>query len=438
MVNFLKTYIISSAQNNTPVHAEFKKCIDKMAKKISAEVVYIPFRYKNPTSLFTDKQEQDEHWEVPVISGELDLSRQCTVSHIKSIPTTKRPLSGISELCSGRRSFIVGSPVISHESVSRLEGEPAYLISTGCVTVANYTDSRSGRLGEFRHKLGAAVVDVRPDGQIHFRHIEFKDGCVCDISGTYYPNKPTAKANILGVVYGDLHSVSCDNAAFKTAKRISRALRPKQIIIHDALDFVELSHHKRGDFTHAFNGHLPLIDELNFLRGQLLSISKIAPASLVASNHDEHFDRWIKETDPRSLKSPDLIRLWCRLTDKLSTNMYINALHAYYEGLTNVDFWRRNENEVIGGYYVSQHGDIGASGTRGTAVGMSNMPLKTITGHTHSSYRHNDNIVVGSLTPYRMSYSKGFMKNDQGIAAIYRNGTATNINFVKGNYQVKI
>lgn len=435
----MKTYIITSAQNNTPVHEDFYKCLKKMERKLDADLLVIPFRYKNPTSLFTEKQEADEHWDVPVIGGEIDISDKLTVSTIKAIPTTKRPLSGISELCSGRRSFIVGSPVISHEVVPRLDGEPSYLLSTGSCTIPNYTDSRSGKLGEFRHKVGAVIVDVRSDGYMHFRHIEFNNGRVCDISGTYYPDKRTSKSSVIGAVFGDLHSINCDSSAFQSAKRIAKNIEAKQIVIHDALDFVDNSHHKASDFTHKFKNYMPLHGELEYLRAQIRECAAIAPVSLVSSNHDEHLDRWLKDNDPRRLKSGALVRLWCGIVSKISTGDYVNAMHAYYgDSLKSVDFWSRNDNEKIGGFYVSQHGDLGVSGTRGTAVGMSNMPLKTITGHTHSSYRHNDNIVVGSLTPYRMDYSKGFMKNDQGIAVIYGNGTATNLNFVKSGYKVKL
>ena len=430
----MKTYIVTSAQNNTPVHKDFYECLKKMERKLNAEILVIPFRYKNPTSLFTDRQEAEEHWDVDVIGGEIDLSKKCTISTIKAIPTTKRPLSGISELCSGKRSFIIGSPVISHEVVPRLEGEPSYLISTGACTVENYTDSRSGKLGEFRHKIGAVIVDIHSSGHAHFRHVEFKGGMVCDISGTYKPKTRTSKPDVSAMVFGDLHSCNCDEKAFKTAKRVARSLKPKQIVIHDALDFVENSHHKRGDFRHTFKDYMSLKDELEYLRKQISDTAKIAPVSIVKSNHDEHLDRWIVETDPRGLKDGDLIRLWCEITVKLSEGFHVDALHAALGDMNNVDFWDRNDNVKIAGYYVSQHGDLGVSGTRGTAVGISNMPIRTITGHTHSSYRHNDNIVVGSLTPYRMDYSKGFMKNDQGVAVIYKNGTATNLNFIGGSY----
>ena len=50
-----KRFIITWAQNNTPVHEVFLRNIEAYSKEIDAEVIIIAGRYKNPTSVFTDK-----------------------------------------------------------------------------------------------------------------------------------------------------------------------------------------------------------------------------------------------------------------------------------------------------------------------------------------------------------------------------------------------
>jgi transposase len=50
-----KRFIITWAQNDTPVHDPFITNLEKYANHINADIHVIAGRYKNPTSVFTDK-----------------------------------------------------------------------------------------------------------------------------------------------------------------------------------------------------------------------------------------------------------------------------------------------------------------------------------------------------------------------------------------------
>ena len=63
-----KRFIISWAQNNTPVHKEFLKNIEAYAKFINADIHIIAGRYQNPTSIWTAGQENEERWSNEVVS----------------------------------------------------------------------------------------------------------------------------------------------------------------------------------------------------------------------------------------------------------------------------------------------------------------------------------------------------------------------------------
>ena len=54
-----KTYVVTSAQNATPIHEGFFASIIKFCKENDAELLIIPYRYRNPTSLWTEK---DHDW----------------------------------------------------------------------------------------------------------------------------------------------------------------------------------------------------------------------------------------------------------------------------------------------------------------------------------------------------------------------------------------
>ena len=53
-----KRFIISWAQNNTPIHEQFFKNMEAYASFIGADIHVIAGRYKNPTSVFEDIEEE--------------------------------------------------------------------------------------------------------------------------------------------------------------------------------------------------------------------------------------------------------------------------------------------------------------------------------------------------------------------------------------------
>ncbi len=179
-----ETYIISWAQNATPVHKNLLRGMELYAKKVDAAIHIIAGRYKNPTSIWTDKQECQEHW-----SSDLDLyldanrQRLCkylqVLGDVKISPTASTPLSGLKSI-SGLESCIVGHPRQHLQSLPVLEGYPhKLLLSTGSCTIANYTDSKAGKKGEFHHMLGFVIVekdyDEEGDEFFHIRQVNADD-----------------------------------------------------------------------------------------------------------------------------------------------------------------------------------------------------------------------------------------------------------------------
>ena len=141
-----KRFIISWAQNNTKVHSGFLKNIEAYADYINADIHIIAGRYKNPTSVWTQGQEEEEFWDKSVLQY-LDANRHdvhkyvSILSDIKVQPTAVNPLTGLHSI-SGVNSCVVGSPKVQMEMIPVLEGnKPKMMLTTGAVTVQNYTDS---------------------------------------------------------------------------------------------------------------------------------------------------------------------------------------------------------------------------------------------------------------------------------------------------------
>ena len=55
-----------------------------------------------------------------------------------------------------------------------INGNPKMLLTTGSITVPNYTDSKVGHKAKFHHSLAAAIVEVDENGSVFVRHKQNK------------------------------------------------------------------------------------------------------------------------------------------------------------------------------------------------------------------------------------------------------------------------
>jgi hypothetical protein len=173
-----KRFIITWAQNNTPVHETFISNIEAYAKFLNADIHVIAGRYKNPTSVFTDQK--NDNWSGRV-SEYLDANRHEVHKHmwimsdVKIQPTAIDPMTGLQGM-SGINSCVFGSPKVHMETIPVLEGNlPKMMLSTGACTVKNYTDSKAGKKGEFHHALGFVLVEIKDKDTFFARQVTATD-----------------------------------------------------------------------------------------------------------------------------------------------------------------------------------------------------------------------------------------------------------------------
>ena len=118
------TFIISWAQNATPIHKNLMKNIEAYAGSLNAGIHIVAGRYSNPTSIFTDK---DKDWWSPKVTPYLDAARHNlhknlqVLSDVKIPPTGSTPLSGLNSV-TGLESCIVGHPRQQVKSLPILDG----------------------------------------------------------------------------------------------------------------------------------------------------------------------------------------------------------------------------------------------------------------------------------------------------------------------------
>ena len=119
-----KFYIITSAQNATNVNKGLWQNILAYADFLGAAIHVIPYRYKNPTSTFTEGD--NDFWAQDLLPF-LDMNRHSIhrdlqlLSDVKIQPTAASPLSGL-EGMTGHQSCIIGHPRMQLKSMPTLDG----------------------------------------------------------------------------------------------------------------------------------------------------------------------------------------------------------------------------------------------------------------------------------------------------------------------------
>ena len=122
----------------------------------------------------------DEFWHddfLPYLDANRhDIHKYVSIlSDIKIQPTAVNPMTGLQAL-SGINSCIFGSPKVQMEMIPVLEGnKPKMVLTTGAATKKNYTDSKSGKTGEFHHTFGFVIVEIKDDETFFIRQVTADD-----------------------------------------------------------------------------------------------------------------------------------------------------------------------------------------------------------------------------------------------------------------------
>ena len=440
-------FIITWAQNDTPVHSGFLKNIEAYAEFLNADIHVIAGRYKNPTSVFTDKDH--DTW-VDSVLPYLDANRHnlhkylSIMSDIKIQPTATNPMSGLSGM-SGVNSCIFGAPKVQLEMIPVLEGnKPKMMLTTGAVTKMNYTDSKSGKKGEFHHTLGFAIVEIKDKDTFYVRQVTADDR-TGDFTDLYYNVKSGSVEkidSIEAIVLGDLHYGCHDKDVLAVTHEFMGKVKPNHVILHDVFDGDSISHHQMKDpfiqYGKEINGTNDLKKELDMMMDGLKEYEGYKNVVIVRSNHDDFLDRWLKNEDWKKQPTPKNSRLYMQLSDILLGQYAQNPLSVkgVIPALINEKYPQyktlgRNESYRVKNWELGQHGDIGSNGSRGSLQQYRTLNTKIVVGHYHSPGRKDGALAVGTSTKLRVGYNSGPSSWLQSHVIIHKDGKAQHINFIK-------
>lgn len=441
-------WVITTAINNTETDYEFLETLLSYCKINGAKLLIVPIKYKTD-----DDYTWDSHLlpyfisENTILVNGLQLLAGINVS-----PTVVNPLTSFETISKGN-SLIIPHPQIMMKciAVNHIE-KSAILHTTGCVSMSNYTQTKSGERANISHSYSAIVVEE--DLEIDDFHIRVLNadhlGGFYDLNKYYEGNKMELTKTVPAIVIGDEHVVHIDDevkqATFTNKDSLISELKPDYIVRHDVLDFYASNHHHKHNFLLQYkkfnDGTNKVEDELIDTIDYLLRTTPIESTSLiVSSNHNDHLTRWLQECNPKS--EPWNAKfyhglMYLMLNDIDDGNSHI-PFQLWYKNNYDIDrvqFIKESESFLIQGIEVALHGHSGINGSKGSATQFSKLGMKTIIGHSHTPQIVGDCFQVGHSCKDKMGYNQGPSSWNNAHCIIHEDGSRQMIFIKKGKWKL--
>lgn len=463
----VKRYIMSCAQNNTPVHPEFLRNLEAYAAAVDAEIHIATFTYNHnaygelSTKLGTDKHQSGIWYDDRVVKYFSDHSIEIAPAlvwcgEMNISPTAVDPLSGL-DTYTGRKSGIFPATKLSMKSVASVKSEPTkFNYTTGTVTQRNYIQKKAGQKAEFHHCYGASLVEVDSDGDWFVRQLlATDDGSFYDLDAYVADGIVTFGHEVEGITWGDTHAEIVDPivaAVCWDEGGMLDQLRPRYQFLHDLLDFRRRNHHDTRNPHLQYRKH---IEGREAVEGEMevtadLVVNKIirdwVETVVVDSNHDNAFLRWLREGDYRT--DPVNARWFLEAQLQVYTaieegrdNFHLVEWALRKKGVPeNVRFLRQDEPFLIchdhgGGIECGMHGDLGTNGSRGSPNTLKRIGRKANTGHTHTAGIYDGLWVAGLTALMEQGYNVGPGSWSHSQIITHKNGKRQMITIWNGKWR---
>jgi hypothetical protein len=448
-----RRFVITTAVNGQEAHQGFLKSIQSYCKKNKAMLLIMPSH--DPAHNLDNSIEW--HFDEAIASSGLVFSELYLNSniHLSSIRITAKqinPHTGLARFVQGEGSAIFGSPKqnLDYIPVSNVKF-PHALMSTGAVTVPNYSTSRGNSLrsafiAQYDHVIGAIIVEIQDDKIYHFRQVQSDaEGAFADLGKLYSPDgsiKPMAPALIMG----DYHAGQHDPMAVKAWSELSDYVKSSEVLFHDLFNGLSVDHHSQHKIVtlarRSKEGRLLLSRELE-ITGQELdywaSKKHIKKLTIVKSNHDEFLDRWAQEA--RFSRDAFNFEAGCHIAAAM-----VNGQDALEVGLKlygkikkwdKLNFLFRDQDYKIADIECGAHGDKGPNGSRGTKANLENSYGRCVIGHSHTPGILRGVWQVGTTSLFNLDYNVGPSSWMHTSCLVYPNGQRQLINSIQGHWRLK-
>jgi hypothetical protein len=401
----------------------------------------IPTRYRNPDS-HHEGIADDMTWPAEVqpylVDRDIKVHKHLMLmGDMKINATAANPLNGVESLSRGR-SAVYGHAQVQMRLVATPRHDlPRILHTTGSCSVPNYSRSTAGKKALFHHSFGALVVETCGN-RFHMRELlGSDDGSFYDLTRRYDVSSVTDGHSIAALVLGDEH------VKFMTpeVRRVTfgpggivETLKPGVLVRHDMHDHYSGSHHHESDtllrVAKAHAGDDCVEAELTLLRDHIAATTPPGSVSaIVQSNHHDHLRQWLNRFDPKKEPHNALFawELYGRLAQAIRLKEDADPFRVWLKGNLpdevkgRVTFLDPDHEHLICGIDVSQHGDKGPNGSRGSLKGFARLSNKMFVGHIHTPGIEQGAWGVGVSAP-NMAYASGLSSWLASHGIIYANG----------------
>ena len=387
-----------------------------------------------------------------IVLEDTHLTSNIFLSTIKLSAKHIDPITGLGRIGQREGSFIYASPKQRMKSspVSNIK-MPHFLMTTGAITIADYTSAnymsnRTAYIAEHDHVVGGLIVEIGDSDEYHFRQFQCDDkGRFIDL-GKQYDGRTVKKVQPEAFVLGDWHSGSTCPMAKAVWHDICKKLKPKNLVLHDLFDGRSINHHEAHNIDslakRAELGHLDLLDELRLVARDLEELDKWADNLVVVkSNHDEFLKRFLQKGDfagdPYNYKTFLKLALEYVETSCDPLKFGVEQLGEMDANVAkNVKWLERDEDFIVSGIQLGAHGDKGANGARGGLKSMEFAYGNSVTGHSHSPEILRGAWQVGTSSKLKLSYNVGPSSWLNSSCLVYPNGQRQLINAINGKYKV--
>ena len=440
-----KRFVISSVlESPAPVFEPFLKSIQNYCKVNNAELLLFSSdsKYGNIDPIVPQES---------IIFGDDDikLNNNLFLSTIKLSPKQIDPSTGLIRLARNNGSFIFGSPkqrLVYKPTGMNNNKIPTCLMTTGSISKPHYEgkkyiQKRTDKLAELDHIVGAVVVEIEDNNHFHFRQIQSDNsGGFFDVDKYYLKDKVTSK-NASALVLGDWHSGETSPIVREATYELQKQIKADHAVIHDGFDGKSINHHEANNIVQksirAKNNELSLEDELINYANDLNELCEhFKDVVLVKSNHDDFLNRYLQNgtyiADPQNHYISLTLAKWL-IEGKDPLQEYITPL---LKKPKNVIWLELDEEFYIEDVLVSEHGHIGANGSRGSISNIEKTTFKATIGHSHTPQILRQIFQVGTSTGLRQSYNKGASSWANTHNIIYQGGSRTLINIIKGKFRI--
>ena len=441
-------YVITSVQNNTEVNWDFYYALMNYCKKNDAELIIIPVLHN-----------QTKYIELEWPFGEDQLFRQKAslngmlniLSNINIVASSENPLAGLDTLSKGKSLIVPHNQLQMRSLPVQRDDHPVILHTTGTLSRPNYSMTKAGEKAEFNHSFSALVVEFEGKGY-HVRVLNADtDNGFYDIDGYYTDSSFTPLDRVEALITGDEHVIvtshEVSRATYLDDDSIVKTLKPKVIVRHDVLDCFTVSHHHRKDnflqYSKFMNNMNSIESELNETIQYILGTTpEDSQTYIVSSNHHDHLKRWLNECDPKL--EPWNAKIYHQLTylmlEEIEKRDHIYSPDPFYLYANKrcpgrINFIGRNESFKIKNIELSNHGDVGANGSRGSINQYARFADKAVIGHSHTPGINKGAYSVGTSTPKKLEYTNGPSSWMNTHCVIYPNGKRQLISIIGGKWK---